>query len=56
MIRPEDFEALGQADREQEIAKAKAEMVHFGFCQGCGHKIVALLKDWPKNCPRCGFG
>jgi NADH pyrophosphatase NudC (nudix superfamily) len=51
----DDFEKLPPLERLEAIAEANAETRHYGFCQGCGGKIEALLKDWPKECPRCGY-
>lgn len=54
-MTPDDFERLDPAKRQQIIDETNANKVWYGFCQGCGGKIEALLKDWPKQCPRCGY-
>ena len=54
-MTPDEFERLDPGAKQEAIDKANAEKVWYGFCQACRCKIEALLKDWPEECPRCGF-
>lgn len=52
----EEFEQLRPEKKEEAIETANLNKVWYGFCQGCGVKIEAVLKDFPKQCPSCGYG
>jgi rubrerythrin len=55
-LRARAWENLSEAEKGAAVAKKFAERLCYGQCQGCGHKIEALGKDWPARCPSCGFG
>lgn len=55
-MSPEDFEALKPADKQKAIAEADAERIWFGYCAKCAEKIKAKLRNFPKQCKKCGYG
>lgn len=54
-MNPEDFEKLSQPDKAAAISAHQAEMVWYGNCTKCGHRIVGKIGDIVgQPCPKCG--
>lgn len=50
------FEADTPEGKAARIKKRDAEAKDwYGYCRGCGNKIVGTLQQLASKCPRCGY-